>query len=138
MEYRRPQILTSVDLVPTRSDLLDRCLLVKLKSIPECDRKTNEELEQLFQECHAEVLGALLTILCITLRNMDSIRQPLQRMASFHRLALSAGIPNFHETYLSSIGNAQQEAVRANPIADAIAEVGNFHGTAQELVTVVH
>jgi bacterioferritin (cytochrome b1) len=56
-------------------------------------------------------------------------------MASFHKLALSAGITNFHETYLSSIGNAQQEAVRANPIGDAIAELGNFNGTAEELVT---
>jgi hypothetical protein len=123
--------------------LLDRCLLVKLKPIPECDwlrhaesnRKTNEELEQLFQECHAEILGALLTLLCIALRNMDSVKQPLQRMASFHRLALSAGIPNFYKTYLASIGNAQQEAIKANPIGDAIAELGNFDGTVQELVT---
>lgn len=74
-------------------------------------------------------------MLCIALRDMDSVKQPLQRMASFHRLALSAGIPNFYKTYLASIGNAQQEAIKANPIGDAIAELGNFDGTVQELVT---
>jgi hypothetical protein len=136
VEYRRPQILTSVDLVPTRSDLLDRCLLVKVKPLPESDRKTNEELDRLFQECHAEILGTLLSLLSVALKNLDSIRQPLQRMASFHKLALASGIPDFNKTYLQNITSAQAEAVKANPIAEAIAELrDDFDGTAQELVT---
>jgi RNA-binding protein YhbY len=69
VEYPRPQILTSVDLVPTRSDLLDRCQLVKIKPLPECDRKTNEELDQLFTEIHAEVIGGLFDLLVTALSN---------------------------------------------------------------------
>ena len=133
--YTRPQILTSVDLVPTRSDLLDRCLLVKVKPIPEADRKNIEELDQLFHNYHAEILGAFLDLLWVAVKNRDSIKQPLQRMASFHKLGVAAGIEGFNDAYLASIGNAQQEAIKANPISDAIAELGNFDGTAQELVT---
>jgi hypothetical protein len=132
--YTRPQILTSVDLVPTRSDLLDRCLLVKLRPIPETDRKSTEELDQLFDSYHAEILGAFLTLLSVAIQNLDNLKQPLQRMASFHKLGLAAGIEGFNDAYLASIGNAQAEAVRVNPIADAIAEVGDFAGTAEELL----
>jgi hypothetical protein len=132
--YTRPQILTSVDLVPTRSDLLDRCLLVKLKTIPEADRKNIEELDQLFRNYHAEILGAFLDLLWVAVKNLDSVKQPLQRMASFHKLGLAAGIEGFNDAYLACIGNAQAEAVRVNPIADAIAEVGDFAGTAEELL----
>jgi energy-coupling factor transporter ATP-binding protein EcfA2 len=120
--YIRPQILTSVDLVPTRSDLLDRCLLVKVKPIPEADRKNVEELDQLFRNYHAEILGAFLDLLWVAVKNLDSVKQPLQRMASFHKLGLAAGIEGFNDAYLACIGNAQAEAVRVNPIADAIAE----------------
>jgi hypothetical protein len=134
VEYRRPQILTSVDLVPTRSDLLDRCLLVKLNPIPECDRKTAEELEALFTASRSEILGALLDLLSVALGNLDSVNQPLQRMASFHKLGLAAKIPDFDQAYMASISNSKDEAVRANPISDAIAEIGNFEGTAQELL----
>ena len=136
--YIRPQILTSVDLVPTRSDLLDRCLLVKVKPIPEADRKNVEELDQLFRNYHAEILGAFLDLLWVAVKNLDSVKQPLQRMASFHKLGLAAGIEGFNDAYLACIGNAQAEAVRVNPIADAIteaiAELGGFDGTAEELV----
>jgi hypothetical protein len=134
VEYRRPQILTSVDLVPTRSDLLDRCLLVKLTPIPEGDRKTAEELEALFTASRSEILGALLDLLSVALGNLDSVNQPLQRMASFHKLGLAAKIPGFDQAYLASISDSKDEAVRANPISDAIAEMGNFEGTTQELV----
>jgi len=133
VEYRRPQILTSVDLVPTRSDLLDRCLLVKVKPLPTGDRKTNEELQQLFDANHGAILGELLDLLSIALGNLDSINQPLQRMASFHKLALAANIPNFNQTYSDSVANAQAEAIKANPIAEAIAELGNFNGSTTAL-----
>jgi hypothetical protein len=136
--YIRPQILTSVDLVPTRSDLLDRCLLVKVKPIAEADRKNVEELDQLFRNYHAEILGAFLDLLCVAVKNLENVKQPLQRMASFHKLGLAAGIEGFNDAYLASINNAQTEAVRVNPIADAIAEaiaeLGGFNGTAEELL----
>jgi hypothetical protein len=134
VEYRRPQILTSVDLVPTRSDLLDRCLLVKIKPMPKIDRKTNEAIAQDFQACHAEIFGALLSLLTVALKNLDSVRQPLERMSSFHKLALAANIPGFNETYSASVKSAQSEAIKADPIAEAISELGSFEGTARELV----
>ena len=135
VEYRRPQVLTSVDLVPTRSDLLDRCLLVKIKPMPESDHKPKKELDELFHQHRAEILGGLLDLLVIALRNRDTINQHWQRMADFHKLAIEAGIPNFNQAYLANIANAQQEAISANSIASAIAELGDFNGTAEELVT---
>jgi hypothetical protein len=55
-------------------------------------------------------------------------------MASFHKLGLAAKIPGFHQAYLASISDSKDEAVRANPISDAIAEIVNFEGTTQELL----
>jgi hypothetical protein len=55
--FVRPQILTSVDCVPSRSDLLDRCLLVELDRIDESLRLPESELWARFDELAPSPLG---------------------------------------------------------------------------------
>jgi len=139
-EYRRPQILTGVDLVPTRSDLLDRCLIVRLARIPEEARRTEEELEAEAVRLLPGIYGALLDLLVVALRNLPTARPAeLPRMADFARLCLAAGIPNFADAYTTNIEEGCQAAIEANPIAAGILSVldahnGCWEGTSSELI----
>jgi hypothetical protein len=140
LEYRRPQILTGVDLVPTRSDLLDRSLIVRLERIPEEDRLPEAELEQLISKLLPSIYGALLDLLATGIRNLPTTRPAkLPRMADFAKLCLAAGIPHFMEAYTTNIEAGCQAAIEANPVAAAIISMletvgGNWQGTATELV----
>jgi hypothetical protein len=140
LEYRRPQILTGIDLVPTRSDLLDRCLIVRLERISEEDRLTEEELETLTLSLLPGIYGALLDLLVTALQNLPTTQPAkLPRMADFARLGLAAKIPNFMETYASNIEVGSQAAVEANPLAAGILALldtcnGYWHGTTTELI----
>jgi hypothetical protein len=140
LEYRRPQILTGIDLVPTRSDLLDRCLIVRLERISEEDRLPEEELETLTLSLLPGIYGALLDLLVTALQNLPTTQPAkLPRMADFARLGLAAKIPNFMETYASNLEVGSQAAVEANPLAAGILALldtcnGYWHGTTTELI----
>jgi hypothetical protein len=140
LEYRRPQILTGIDLVPTRSDLLDRCLIVRLERIPEDERLTEEELETLTLSLLPGIYGALLDLLVVALRNLPTTKPAtLPRMASFAQLCIAAGIPSFVEAYATNIKTGNQAAVEANPLTDGILALldvhnGYWEGTSTELV----
>jgi len=140
LEFRRPQLLTGIDLVPTRSDLLDRCLIVRLERISEEDRLTEEELETLTLSLLPGIYGALLDLLATALQNLPTTQPAkLPRMADFARLGLAAKIPNFMETYASNIEVGSQAAVEASPLAEGIlslldAHNGYWQGTSTELV----
>jgi len=140
LEFRRPQILTGIDLVPTRSDLLDRCLIVRLERISEEDRLTEEELETLTVSLLPGIYGALLDVLVVALRNLPTTKPAkLPRMADFARICIAAGIPDFVEAYTTNIEIGYQAAVEASPIAEGIVSLldthnGYWQGTTTELI----
>lgn len=147
IEYTRPQILNSVDLVPTRSDLLDRCLLIKLDRIPDHERKTEAELKETLAALSPGLLGALLDVVAVTLGvsgNQFNQGDKLPRLADFGLFAMKAetalGLEpgGFMKLYQSNIETAQEEAIEANPIAAAILvlmeQQTRFDGTGSELV----
>jgi hypothetical protein len=140
LEFRRPQILTGIDLVPTRSDLLDRCLIVRLERISEEDRLTEEELEALTVDLLPGIYGALLDLLVVALRNLPTTQPAkLPRMADFCKLCIAAGIPGFSDSYASNIETGCQAAVEASPLAAGILSLldtcnGYWQGSSTELV----
>jgi hypothetical protein len=140
VKYRRPQILTGVDLVPTRSDLLERCLIVRLERIPEKNRLSERKLESLTSSLLPGIYGSLLDLMVVALRNLPTINlEELPRMADFAELCVAAGIPSFVEAYSSNIEAGSQAAVEANPLAEGILSLldtcgGNWQGTSTELV----
>jgi len=140
VKYLRPQILTGVDLVPTRSDILERCLIVRLERIPEKNRLSERKLESLTSSLLPGIYGSLLDLMVVALRNLPTIElDELPRMVDFTELCIAAGIPDFVETYSSNIEIGNQAAVEANPIADGIVSLldahnGYWHGTATELI----
>jgi hypothetical protein len=140
LEFLRPQILTGIDLVPTRSDLLDRCLLVRLERISEEERLTEEELEALTVDLLPGIYGALLDLLAAALRNLPETQPAkLPRLADFAQLCIAAGIPGFQEAYTVNLEAGCQAAVEASPLAAGIlslleAHDGHWKGSATELV----
>jgi hypothetical protein len=140
LEYRRPQILTGVDLVPTRSDLLDRSLIVRLERIPEEDRLPEAELERLTQQLLPGIYGALLDLLATAIRNLPTTHPAkLPRMADFAKLCLASGIPGFGDAYATNIEAGCQAAIEANPVTAGIlalleAHNGYWQGSSSELI----
>jgi hypothetical protein len=56
-EFTRPQILTGIDSLATRGDLLQRSLMVSLPSVTSEHRKTREALETNLNEARPRILG---------------------------------------------------------------------------------
>jgi hypothetical protein len=140
VKYLRPQILTGVDLVPTRSDILERCLIVRLERIPEKNRLSERKLESLTSSLLPGIYGSLLDLMATALRNLPTIElDELPRMGDFYELCIAAGIPSFVEVYATNIKTGNQAAVEANPLTDGIlalldAHNGYWEGTSTELV----
>jgi len=140
VKYRRPQILTGVDLVPTRSDILERCLIVRLERIPEKNRLSERKLESLISSLLPGIYGSLLDLMATALRNLPTIElDELPRMGDFYELCIAAGIPNFESAYAGNIETGNQAAVEASPLAEGILSLldscnGNWEGTSTELV----
>jgi hypothetical protein len=81
---QRPVILTSVEEIASRSDLLDRCLVVSLPSIPEDQRRPESEILAAFEAARPRILGALLDAVSTGLRNLPDVKlSKLPRMADF-------------------------------------------------------
>lgn len=126
-EFIRPQILTGIDSLATRGDLLERALLVKLPTISPEKRRTEAELEQTLNRLKPGVLGALLDALSQTLKALPSTQpDQLPRMADFVRFAIAAepalGLPagSFSKAYLGNQQEAHETALDASPVATAI------------------
>jgi len=141
IEYCRPQLLTSVDFIPTKSDLLDRSIIIQVNRMAESDRIPKTELTDKLNAAIPSLLGAALDLLVVALRNLDSVTQPLPRMTDYARLAIAAGIDGFIENYRANIDQAEDAAIEASPVASAIvdlAEKDNYwRGSATDLLTIL-
>jgi hypothetical protein len=144
-EFIRPQILTGIDSLATRGDLLERALLVKLPAIPEEQRATEAELEARLTRLQGRILGALLTALSQTLKDLPRTNPDrLPRMADFARFAIAAEtaldlpVGSFLQVYLGNRQEAHETALDASPVAVAIQRLMATHqhwlGTATELL----
>jgi hypothetical protein len=60
MRAQRPVLLTSIEDIASRSDLLDRTIVLSLPTIPEAMRRTEQAVSDAFRAAHPQILGALL------------------------------------------------------------------------------
>ena len=63
IELRRAALLNGINVPTDRGDVLDRSLVVELERIPDGERKTEEQIWELFAGEHPCLLGALFDIL---------------------------------------------------------------------------
>lgn len=144
-DTQRPLLLTSIEEVASRSDLLDRCLVVWLPAIPQDRRKTEAELFKAFREVRPQILGALLDVVAVALHQLPSIALPnLPRMADFALWATAAetalGWPTgtFIAAYQGNRESANEVALEASviarPLLDLLENQGEWSGSSGELL----
>lgn len=88
---QRPCILNGITELATRSDLLDRCLVVELPRIPEKKRRPESEYWASFEQAVPHILGAVLNGVSAAIRNLPNTSiDRLPRMADFALWASAA------------------------------------------------
>ena len=87
LSFRRVIVLTSIDAGALRGDLGERLVLVDLEPIRPSKRRTERELDAIYERERPAILGALLDLLAGVLARLDAIDLPeLPRMADFARV----------------------------------------------------
>jgi hypothetical protein len=138
-------LLTSIEEIATRSDLLDRCLGIPLPDIPKERRRPEAELFPAFQKVRPLIIGALLDAVVIALRRLPSIQLPcLPRMADFAVWATAAETAfgwdegTFMAAYQRNQESMNDQALEASvivrPLLDLLESQGQWVGSSEELL----
>ncbi len=140
----RPAMLTSIEDVASRSDLLDRCMVAHLPTIPSEQRKTETELQAAFTAMQPRLLGAILETVSVGLKREHEVRPDrLPRMADFAKwvIACEPGLGWPSGTFLAAYDDNRSESnelalessVIWKPLSELLAERNEWHGTAGDL-----
>ena len=144
IELRRAAILNGINVPTERGDVLDRSLVVELERIPDRDRKTEEQLWELFAREHPGLLGALFDTLSKAIALKPSIklsRRP--RLADWGEHAASVyevmgwGAETFLKDWDEVVRVQNQATLDGSPVAQAIIKFmedkEEYVGTSSEL-----
>lgn len=114
MTYTRPFMINGIGGYANRPDLMERAIPIRLPSMPEGGRKTEEELLAEFDQMLPGVLGALYDAVAHALREYDNIEPPRHlRMADAARWISAAeeGLGEEPGAIIDAIAVAQNEFV---------------------------
>jgi hypothetical protein len=144
LDAQRPVILTSIEDLATRGDLLDRGIVQTLPPIPEQHRRLDAELWEEYERVRPLLLGALLDALVGSLAELPGVRLvQLPRMADFALLGAAAErhlkwpAGSFASAYKANRQGAHGIALDASSIVPPLlqlVEAGEWTGTAGELL----
>jgi hypothetical protein len=146
---QRPILLNGIEDVGTRSDLLDRALVIELPRIEDKDRLSEKAFSRKFEAARPRIFGALLDAVAAALKNLPAVEQSKAvwpRMADFAQwvaaaepaLNLEAG--TFLKAYERSRETANATALESSPVVAALLALlkarkdGKYEGTATELL----
>jgi hypothetical protein len=144
-DAQRPVVLTGIEDLVARSDLLDRTILFLLPHITEEARETEASFWAEFEEVRPYLLGALLDCLVQTLRVLPEMQfSRLPRLADFAvrgaALAPSLGwtAEEFFSVYEDNRHSGHVTAIEASSVAQAVVllmdHATSWKGTATELL----
>src|SRR5215213_5264187 len=144
IELRRAVILNGINVPTERGDVLDRSLVVELERIPDGDRKTEEEIWELFAREHPRLLGALFDVLSKAIALKGSIklsRRP--RLADWGEYAAAVyevmgwGAETFLKDWDEVVRVQNQATLDGSPVAQTIIKFmedrESFEGSSTEL-----
>src|SRR5215204_3510068 len=144
IELRRAALLNGINVPTDRSDVLDRSLVVELERIPDGDRKTEEQIWELFAREHPGLLGALFDTLSKAIALKPSLklsRRP--RLADWGEYAASVyevmgwGAEQFLSDWDEIIKLQNRSTLDGSPVAQAIIKFmedrERFEGSSTEL-----
>jgi putative DNA primase/helicase len=147
----RPIILNGIPLLTDRADLADRSINIRLRSIPDSDRRPEADFWQDWTTARPRVLGALLDSFSRGLAGMSTITSDwFPRMAQFAKwsMACEPGFGwepgTFRAAYQSNRAEAADATFEADPVANAIVAMlnapvvqGRWEGSAAELLAAI-
>ncbi len=131
-DAQRPVALNCIEEVVTRSDLLDRCVLLNLPRIEQHRRLSEKQLHHEFEAARPRILGGLLNAVVAALQNEKHVHLPqLPRMADFaiwvtaaeRGLDLAPG--QFLRAYNANRAAGNDTAIEASPVGKALVEFVN-------------
>ncbi|NQT40030.1 MAG: hypothetical protein HQ581_21235, partial [Planctomycetes bacterium] len=144
-DAKRPVILTGIEELATRGDLLDRSLIVNLPNIPEARRRPESDIWREFDQARPRLLGVLCDAVSAALQNLSNTKMAkLPRMADFAIWATAAepaiGLKGgeFLAAYEGNRAAGNELALEASSVGkvvlDFVAGIGVWTGTASELL----
>src|SRR5262249_39964171 len=133
----------------TKSDLLDRSILVYLPRIPEERRREEAVIRSEFEAAKPRILGALLNAVSVALAKLPETKlERLPRMADFAKWATSAetglGLESgaFINAYIGNRNEANDLALEASPIAvelrEAFRDQNEWEGSSSDLLKLLN
>jgi hypothetical protein len=141
----RPSIITGIEELATRGDLLDRSLLVTLPTISEDQRRPEGVIWKEFNEARPRLSGILYDAVAVGLRNISTTTvAKLPRMADFalwvtsteKAIGLKSG--EFLAAYTGNRMSGNELAIEGQPIGkvlmDFVVSTSYWTGTASELL----
>lgn len=150
-DAKRPVLLTGIEDLATRPDLLDRAIPLDLPVIPKDQRRPEDAFWSEFEPARPRLLGALLDAVAGALRELPHTQlQELPRMADFALWATAAegamGWPAgaFMAAYEGNRADANAVALEASPIGAALLKHlstcggAGWSGTATDLLTALN
>lgn len=146
---KRPQIVNGIGDFATRSDLLDRALLINCPRIPDTARQTKTKFWPRFRAAWPRLLGAVLDALAGALAELPKVELAgAPRMSDFAVFATAAARAGafdeeaFWRAYDDNRENAHALALEASPVAQAVLALledagGKWEGTATGLLNAL-
>ncbi|MFL6113950.1 MAG: ATP-binding protein [Catenulispora sp.] len=144
LSFRRVLGMTTIDAGALRGDLAERILLTELDPIPADKRRTEEEVNTIFEQIRPAVLGAMLDQTAAVLAALPEVKvAELPRLADFARILAALDHVNKADgwttldDYTTLAAELTEAVIEADPFADAvrgfIGKNGNWTGTAGQL-----
>ncbi|MEX2013931.1 MAG: hypothetical protein WD896_01085, partial [Parcubacteria group bacterium] len=148
-DAQRPVLINGIEELATRSDLLDRLLILYLPRITDTKRRSERVLWREFEAARPGILGALCAAVSGALRNLETVHSTsLPRMADFTLWVAAAesalGWPGgtFLSAYQSNREELHELALESSLIASTVRELVERHqaweGTATELLQALN
>lgn len=143
-DAQRPIILTGIEEVATRGDLVDRAILLTLPTIPDKKRRPESAFWRAFEQERPAILGALLDAVVGALASLPETRlETLPRMADFAlwvtaaEKALEWKAGTFLAAYNANRTGANTIALECSPVAERLITFmenrNNWDGTPTQL-----
>ena len=146
IDAQRPVMLSGIEPLAIRGDLLDRTVILDLPPISPRDRQTEDDFWRDFEEARPTILGALLDAVSAALRNLPHVQlRRRARMADFESWVTAAEDAleweegTFRRAYAANRRMAQLHVVETDEVAVLVREIAQeqdeWVGTATELFT---
>lgn len=127
INVQRPIVINGIGDVIARQDLMDRAIVVGTPTIPEGQRRDEQEFWEDFERERPKILGAFLFALSTGLANINNVKLDKKpRMADFAKLAVAAESAytdtqhSFIETYASNRADAAETIIENSPLGEVL------------------